>query len=353
MFQFTREFIINDNVGKLGGTLKDLKFGVVNDTLVVDRMVNIRKEDVVSIHKHAYQPEANSSVTLDLTQVKASAKDAIVRFVISIRQEGKVSALVNDQYPWHTKQYFYEIKASAATLAAADAKAVEAQAKKEAVAEAEDRLIDVTASATGAKLTIAATDCYTRIHEVRIVEVRDGIVSPVTAGTVLTGNQDYKVLARVDAKDIAAAAKTPSTLITAAVVGTEGTGTVARILKNMRLLTDAHLDPYGLQRDERPLPRGKYDQYTIECVSERRHIGAQVFGAIDHSLTTYVFFVAQASSDCAATSPSAEFKEVLEKLGAVCEVSTVDDGVVTYTKHKGGKADVIAAEETSDNLAAE
>jgi hypothetical protein len=73
--------------------------------------------------------------------------------------------------------------------------------------------------------------------------------------------------------------------------GTEGMGTVARLQKNNRVLTAANITPYGFDRDERPVPGGKYHQYTIQYVSERRHQTAGVFGAIDHSLVTLVFFV--------------------------------------------------------------
>ena len=55
----------------------------------------------------------------------------------------------------------------------------------------------------------------------------------------------------------------------------------------------------------------RYDQYTIECVSERRHIGSQVFGAIDKSLTTYVFFVEQSIPGTSGNTTSKDFETAL------------------------------------------
>ena len=68
-------------------------------------------------------------------------------------------------------------------------------------------------------------------------------------------------------------------------------GYVARLQKNNRILTAANITPYGFDRDERPVPGGKVSSIYYQYVSERRHQTAGVFGAIDHSLVTLVFFV--------------------------------------------------------------
>ncbi len=321
MFQFTREFIINDNGGDgIKGLLASGKrFECTDGVLKVARMVNLRKEDVVSVSKFEGAAAVNEKVVItpdvDEDIIK---KGDIVRLVITIGQSGRVTALVNDYHPLHKKQYFYEAEALANdTIPVEDLVKV---AKREAAMEAPDRLIKVIAgsdsdedsgSAAG-DLVVEALDPYTRIEEVRVVRVPKDSERPV--GEILTGYMDYDV-ALLWKKDTA----TEEGCEVELTAGTEGAGTVALILKNKRLLTDANIDPYGFDLDERPIPGALYDQYLVEQLSERRHIGSQVFGSIDQSLTSHVFFVLKGDVSDA-------FAEALEELtGKEAEEVTVQD----------------------------
>lgn len=312
MFEFTREFIINDDKGHLAN---NKKWEVRNkDTFLVERMVNIRKKDIVSVHRTTGEDSEKELVTVDFTGVTGTfAANDLIRMIITIRQEGRVISLVNDQYPWPSKQYFYEFKASAANaLADADVLAVEAIAKHNAALEDMDRLLDVKKSAKG-KLEISARDCYTRIHDIVFVKVPEDADKSTAAA--YTGYQDYVELAHYERKN--AEENTTKGAFTLSKAGFEGRGTTAQLLKNNRLLTAANLDPYGLNKDERPIPGAIYDQFVIEQVSERRHIGSQVFGAIDHSLTTYVFFVNSTYAD--------DFETVLKSIGVdICKSAPND-----------------------------
>lgn len=304
MFQFTREFIINDNGTGVAGTkglLSDgTRFKADGDTLLVARMVNLKKDCIVSASKVAAAAAVNEKLTLS-SLASATANDHY-RLVITISQQGRVTALVNDWHPLHKKQYFYEAVASTTALPVADFVKV---ADKEAAMEAPDRLIKV--STTSSNLVVEALDPYTRIDEVRIVKVPT--VSTAKVGEVLTGYQDYDVVVLWQKADQANVTGASATFV----AGSEGAGTVAQILKNKRLLTDANLDPYGFDLDERPVPGALYDQYLVEYVTERRHIGGQVFGAIDHSLTSFVFFV-RANATCDAEDASSAFATELGKL---------------------------------------
>jgi hypothetical protein len=286
MFQFTREFIINDNgTGVAGskGLLSDGKRFKLSDdekTIMIARMVNLKKDCIVNASKVAGSAAVNEKLTL--SSLAAAVADGHYRLVVTISQQGRVTALVNDWHPLHKKQYFYEAVAESTALPVADFVKV---ADKEAAMEAPDRLIKI--STTGSDLVVEALDPYTRIDEVRIVKVPTA--SDAKVGEIMTGYQDYDVV--VLWKKAAQADVVGATA--ALVAGSEGAGTVAQILKNKRLLTDANLDPYGFDLDERPVPGALYDQYLVEYVTERRHIGGQVFGAIDHSLTSIVFFVRQ------------------------------------------------------------
>jgi hypothetical protein len=87
MFQFTREFIINDNLVPNGKGLKpdSKRFALTSDnkTLMVARMTNIEKAHVASISKMAGRAAVNEKVTI-VPSVTVAA-DSIVRLVITIR----------------------------------------------------------------------------------------------------------------------------------------------------------------------------------------------------------------------------------------------------------------------------
>lgn len=312
MFQLTREFIINDN-GVAGGKglLKSGKrFEVKDDTLLVARMINLKKDCIVSASKVAGAAAVNEKVTITPSAVTI-AKGEIVRLVVTISQQGRVISLVNDYHPLHKKEYFYEAAVATANTLPLDA--FEAIAAKEEAVEAPDRLIHISKS--GSDLVVEALDQYTRIDEVRIVHVPKTSATPVAE--ILTGYMDWDAL--VLWKKAGAVAEGCSATL---VAGSEGAGTVAQILKNKRLLTDANIDPYGFDLDERPVPGALYDQYLIEYVTERRHIGSQVFGAIDQSLLSVVFFV-RANATCEAEDVSSEFAAALDELGVTVESLTL------------------------------
>lgn len=252
MFEFTREFILNDasEVKAVGGVLQ------------VPRMINIEKNKVHSIHHAPHFPAVEESLALNV-------KDKNGTLIITIGQEGRVISLVSSRDAQNQKDYIFN-------GTPADWKR---QFERQEAMEDMDRLIDITISANNETMTIKALDCYTRVLKVTLVYVEDKVEKTLewsrkaywqkAANNTLDGPEWTGEL-------------TP---------GTVGMGTVALLQNNNRLLTAANIFPYGFDRDERPIPHGQYDQYTIQYVSERRHQTAGVFGAIDHSLVTLVFFV--------------------------------------------------------------
>lgn len=258
MFELNREFIINNNNGPLTSG-KRFEFDATAKVLKVGKMINIEAAKVRSIHRAPYHPEVSEVVTLPVTGLDGT-------LVITIGQEGRVISLVSDRLAHHTKDYIFN-----GTPAQ-----WQSQFERQAAMEDMDRLIDVKVASN--TLTIEAKDCYTRIEKV----VYEGATK--------------QVWERAD--EFKAAALKTGTWPTGATlkVGTEGMGTVTRILKNMRLQTNAHLSAHGFDMDERPLPGGEYEQWTIQYVSERRHQSGEVFGSINHSLVTLIFFVNVADS---------------------------------------------------------
>ena len=182
MFQFTREFIINDNEGKLAG---GKKFVGEDGILKVDHMINIKAKDVCSAYKS--EGEAEALEVLEITPADTDAvikKGDVVRLVLTLGQDGRVISTFNDQYPEHARSFFYEAKAAAdATVPVADL--VNAIKKEAALFESPF----FTAEEATGKLTLKALDCYTRFNEVRIVKVPTDDQSMV--GAVLTGCYGY------------------------------------------------------------------------------------------------------------------------------------------------------------------
>lgn len=328
MFQFTREFIINDNKGKLlkkgTGETPDEKvkflYDEASETLLVDNLVNIRKQDVFSIWKNPHQDEAYDKVVVTPDPGIQLAEGDLVRLVITLGQEGRVISTFNDSYPDHSRQLFGE------AVVKADKKVPIADlinSIKNSRGYASEEYVTLTGTDT---LTIEAKDCYTRVKGIRLVQV----TPTATDGIACCHQPDAEVvLIKVGRKEMLGAGEQGVVLETE---GTEGAGTVTRILKNMRLLTAANIDPFGTQKDERPVPGGKYTQYTVEMVTEHRHIGHQIMGAVDKSLSTIIFFVEEGAVSA--------FEAALENLGEYTEAVVAKTGAddIIATTVGGGEA---------------
>lgn len=308
MWQFTREFIINDNEGKLNGN----RFIADGEILKVDHMINVKAKDVCSAYKAEGEAEANEVINIAAPELSdVLAVGDVVRLKLVLGQEGRVISTFNDQYPEHSRTFLYEAKVEVADEIPFAALA-EAIKKETAMFESpffavvEDA--ESAGSSAGDDLTLAALDCYTRFDEVQVVKVP--LDADRAAGAVLTGYQDYVVLVEADRKALLSdeSGESDVTLVTE---GNTGKNTTNYIIHNLRLQTAANINPYGTNMDERPLPKSLYDQYTLELVTERRQIGHQVMGAIDQSLVTVIFFV--------HSSVSAEFASALEAAGITVE----------------------------------
>ena len=264
MFEFNREFIINNNVGPLTiAPFAGKRFGYDNvaKVLKVGKMINIEAAKVHSIHRAPYYPEVSEVVTLPLTVSGTNVLNGTL--VVTIAQEGRLISLVSDRLAEHTKDYIFN---------GTPADWVN-QFNRQAAMEDMDRLLDM--AIVGGALELRAKDCYTRIVKVVYDAANGAGIEPSRTWNRVTTFQSLIT----------------SSWTGALVPGTEGMGTVTRILKNMRLQTNAHLSAHGFDMDERPLPGGKYEQWTIQYVSERRHQSGEVFGSINHSLVTLIFFV--------------------------------------------------------------
>jgi hypothetical protein len=276
MFEFTREFILND--------ITNVAWEAKPEVLRVPKMINIEKSKVHSIHHAPYMAAKNEVLKLDVTNLNGA-------LTITIGQEGRVISLVSSRDAENQKDYIFN--GTPADWAR--------QFARQAAMEDMDRLIDVVVDP--GQITINALDCYTRILSVSF----DGMEGKNEVKKAWSRKEYWQEVAG------APVARTWKEVATGFMPGTEGMGTVARLQKNNRVLTAANITPYGFDRDERPVPGGMYHQFTIQYISERRHQTAGVFGAIDRSLTTLVFFVLDADA--------AKFEGLLKNLGNVCPVA--------------------------------
>jgi len=297
MFQYTTETIINSNegnfptgAGKVRFAALDNKGGVVStgaavqsptaQQFLVDGVGLYQSEYITCVTKRAHVAAVNETLEITIDTTNVAAGD-VVRLAVNTYQEGLVSSIYADAQLKHKKPFFYEIKVADPTTIAEEFAALITK---------EMSLTDFNffkAEGSGAALTLTADDCYTRFATINIAKVPIATVTTANLGSVLTGWEDYDLVQEWERKEGSAngVVLTP---------GTEGAGTVARLIKNLRVPTDANTDPFAADNGGRPIPGGKYDQYVIEYTTPRKHIGGQVMGAKDESITTHVFFIESA-----------------------------------------------------------
>lgn len=287
MWQYTTETIINSNKGKLTLTdslgaividdsankinVDNVRFYVKDNALYIEGVGVFKKDSVKNAWYRPYQAAVPASGEL---AVPAGTVGHVYRLQVWVSEEGTVrpelqNAMLIKSIPFHFEVEAVNGEALEVTLA----KAIKNTFAKKGA----EKLFTAVSGAN--KLTLTATDCYVRIDQVRLDEVPN-----TTAGYVdLTGYQNYTPVQGATWTEIAR--------------GTEGNGTVARLVKNLRLPTKTSLDPFGADQGGKPVPGGKYDQFMFEYVTDRSHVGHQVLGSVgDKSLTTHVFFVDQSVS---------------------------------------------------------
>lgn len=283
MFQYSTETIINSNVGNIPVGGKNVRYAAVamsengltagTDAFLVDGVGLYYADKIAKVTLREYQ-EAKPD-TIEITIPKSL--EGVYRLAIYTSQEGISSSIYADAQLRHKKPFFYEVEnPTAAKLAKLIEKEMKMTDFNFFKAEGPEVL-----EGNDSTLTLTADDCYTRFQKVHLakIEMQEGNT---------TGWAEYAEV-KVDWERF----REENTGATLTVKGTEGNGTVARLIKNIKLPTDANTNPFASDNGGRPVPGGKYDQVVLEYVTERRHIGGQVMGALDKSITTHVFWVEQ------------------------------------------------------------
>lgn len=315
MFQYSTETIINSNVGNVPVGGKNVRYAAVamsenglaagTDAFLVDGVGLYHKGNITNVSLREYQEAKPDTIEVTIP----AGLTGVYRLAIYTSQEGISSSIYADAQLRHKKPFFYEVEDPTAE-------------KLAALIEKDMRLTDFNFfKATGASttLTLTADDCYTRFQKVHFakVELAEGNTTGWEAFT------DVKVDWERFGK-----AKTGATLT---VEGTEGNGTVARLIKNIKLPTDANTNPYASDNGGRPIPGGQYHQVVVEYVTDRRHIGGQVMGALDKSITTHIFWVEKTNA--------ADFLTELAKIKATDDTVTPieEDAASTVAPKTGAK----------------
>lgn len=321
MFQFTREFIINDLKGNLIADAGITLLGAENTSKIaqdanhiyIENLINIDKKSIHKVYKTAHVPASKEVVTWNPTLNGIESGD-IVRIIATLYQEDNVVATFASAVPNTGRTIQYEFVAMGTTLV-------------NTVKPVEDLYAIMEVDSTEG-ITITAKDCFTHVGKIEIVKdaVSDSNVGvgAIKVASVKKGDDDFDITTE----------------------GTPGLGNTAQILRNMRLQTDANLNPYGLDIDERPFSNGQYDMYTVELVTERRNIGHNVMGSVGVSLTTLVFYVlkGEVSNYFATLFDSVNtVTNGKSDMGTTGEGETGDDVVVT-----GKEPGIILDDETDE-----
>ena len=298
MFQFTTTNVINSD--------KDLTTGkalyeVKDNTLVVKRVANFKKENIAAIYKAVATDPENAKVTIDLTGVSATAGDVLrLSIYVGLSQASQDSRYSNDMI-YKGKPFSVEFVWQ--DTAANSAKKLVEIIKKYSLLVYGEKLL--RASNSGAFVTIEATNEYQRFRKVELEKFDK-------ASNEFPYSGKYTVL-----KSLSNLASKTSTQLNGTTegffAGKEGFGTYSFLLHNLRLPTSARTRAFGINQDETPIIGAKYNQYTIHYCANRGVLGLNAVGDTVKSVTTHVFYV---KSDLASA-----FEALLGQVGSVTEAS--------------------------------
>lgn len=307
MFQFTTTNVINSD--------KDLTTGkalyeVKNDTLVVKRVANFKKENIAAIYKAVAVDPENAKVTINLAEVSATAGDVLrLSIYVGLSQASQDSRYSNDMI---YKGKPFSVDFVWQDTAANSAKKLVETIKKYSLLVYGEKLL--TASNSDAFITIEATNEYQRFKRVDLEKFEKTPDEYPYSGK-------YTVI-----KSLSNLASKPSDELKNGTTegffaGKEGFGTYSFLLHNLRLPTSARTRAFGINQDETPIVGAKYNQYTIHYCANRGVLGLNAVGDTVKSVTTHVFYV---KSDLASA-----FEALLGQVGSITTASAAKTVVDT------------------------
>ena len=280
MLNYTTTTIVNDGANVFSDASKKLfrvKFGpeLFNDG-------TIHKACLVKKQAYVAPVKAKATVTLP-------SASGIYRIAMYIR-------LRNNNNPYFSNDWVFKGKPLYVEFNGGDTAAqIVSRAKKYMIAQYGYNLVDF--STDEEKLVITAHDQWEMFMDqdnnngVRV----EKLVTVDTSGKVVTGASSLPTHE----------AFVPDTTAVVTVDnGTEAFGDFVHIVKDLRLPTAANRRWQGIAEgdvmgdepnDDKPLPTGKYTQYTIQYTSERGVQQQSALGGLGVSRTVHVFYVESAA----------------------------------------------------------
>ena len=280
MLNYTTTTIVNDGANVFSDAAKKLfrvKFGpeLFNDG-------TIHKACLVKKQAYVAPVKAKATVTLP-------SASGIYRIAMYIR-------LRNNNNPYFSNDWVFKGKPLYVEFNGGDTAAqIVSRAKKYMLAQYGYNLVDF--STDEEKLVITAHDQWEMFMDqdnnngVRV----EKLVTVDTSGKVVTGASSLPTHE----------AFVPDTTAVVTVDnGTEAFGDFVHIVKDLRLPTAANRRWQGIAEgdvmgdepnDDKPLPTGKYTQYTIQYTSERGVQQQSALGGLGVSRTVHVFYVESAA----------------------------------------------------------
>ena len=300
MWQYTTETIINSNKGRLADghrfAILDAEDGAdkvqykadgsfdkidplngvtSKDFLMIDGVNSFKIEYISAIYRSEYRAPEKAEAKIVKPATVASKGD-VLRLIVTLREEGRSTSYMQNAYLRHHKNFFYEIKSTG--VWADDVKALEKLVNKEmALTDFDFFKASVKGSGDSAELVLEAKDYYIRFAEApRIDKIN---AAPAVKDGAYLGFKDYTAYAEGD--------------IT--IAGDLGAGTVDHLIKDLRLPSNANINPFGPDNGGKPVPGGKYTQYLIEYTTDRHHVAGGVMGSVNEkSLTSHILFIESA-----------------------------------------------------------
>ena len=280
MLNYTTTTIVNDGANVFADAAKKLfrvKFGpeLFNDGTI---------HKACLVKKQAYVAPVKAKATITLPSASG-----IYRIAMYIR-------LRNNNNPYFSNDWVFKGKPLYVEFNGGDTAAqIVSRAKKYMLAQYGYNLVDF--STDEEKLVITAHDQWEMFMDqdnnngVRV----EKLVTVDTSGKVVTGASSLPTHE----------AFVPDTTAVVTVDnGTEAFGDFVHIVKDLRLPTAANRRWQGIAEgdvmgdepnDDKPLPTGKYTQYTIQYTSERGVQQQSALGGLGVSRTVHVFYVESAA----------------------------------------------------------
>ena len=319
MWQYTTETIINSKKGNLDGA----RFAFEGGKLLIEGVGSFDPKNIAAVYKTPYMEAQNALHKLVFAYDNKVKAGETLRLQIWVSEEGSIRPELQNAFLMKKLPFHFEIISTGVELDDVK-KFVELINRSFAKKGAEKLFIARPASGDEAAIVIEATDCYIRLNKMQLVEVMDeqmlkGSIEDINQAALaalvglgranLTGYQNYVEIA---------VSETPVR------PGREGNGTVARLVKNLRIPTKASLNPFGSDHGGKPVPGGEYDQYLIQYVVDRSHMGHQVVGSVaDRTMTSHVLFVEKgAVADFDKVLGDAKVKPTVDETGLQEKVGT-------------------------------